>query len=56
MARKSILLTGLALGNDSGLCSCSNLHTEWLFSNPQDLLWVDNVVVTRREKRDYRRI
>lgn len=50
MARKSILLTGLALGNDSGLCPCSNLHTEWLFSNPQDLLWVDNVVVTRREK------
>ncbi|MBQ6723782.1 MAG: hypothetical protein IJQ84_04625 [Paludibacteraceae bacterium] len=50
MASKSILLTGLALGNESGLCLCSNLHTEWLFTNPQDLLWVDNIVVTRREK------
>ncbi len=50
MARKSILLTGLALGNESGLCPCSNIHTEWLFTNPQDLLWVDSIVVTRREK------
>lgn len=50
MARKSILLTGLALGNESGLCPCSNLHTEWLFTKPQDLLWVDSIVVTRREK------
>lgn len=50
MARKSILLTGLALGNESGLCPCSNLHTAWLFTNPQDLLWVDNIVITRREK------
>lgn len=50
MARKSILLTGLALGNESGICPCTNLHTEWLFSNPHDLLWVDNIVITRREK------
>lgn len=50
MARKSILLTGLALGNESGLCPCSNIHTEWLFTNPQDMLWVDNIVLTKREK------
>ena len=50
MAGKSILLTGLALGNESGLCPCANIHTEWLFTNPQDLLWVDNIVITRREK------
>ena len=43
-------MTGLALGNERGLCPCSNIHTEWLFTNPQDLLWVDSIVITRREK------
>ncbi len=51
MARKSILLTGLALGIESGLCPCSNLHTDWLFTNSQDLLWVDSIVITRIEKK-----
>lgn len=51
MARKSILLTGLALGIESGLCPCSNLHTDWLFTNPQDLLWVDSIVITKIEKK-----
>ena len=40
-----ILLTGLALGKDIGLCPVCNFDFEWLLKNPTSLLWADKLVV-----------
>ncbi len=40
-----ILLTGLALGKDIGLCPVCNYDFEWLLNNPSSLLWADKIIV-----------
>ena len=49
VSSKSILLTGLALGNKTNMCPCSDIHTDWIFEDPQDLLWADNIILTIEE-------
>ena len=46
---KNILITGLALGKETEMCSCSNVRTDWLFDRPSDLLWADKIIVTKNE-------
>ena len=46
---KNILVTGLILGKETNMCSCSNVNTEWLFERPSDLLWVDKIIMTQNE-------
>jgi hypothetical protein len=43
---QKVLITGLALGNESGACSACNFDINWLFRHPCTLLWVDRVVST----------
>ena len=40
-----ILLSGLALGKDIGLCPVCNFDFDWLIKNPSSLLWVDKIIV-----------
>lgn len=46
---KNILITGLVLGKETEMCSCSNVNTGWLFDRPSDLLWADKIIVTNNE-------
>lgn len=46
---KNILVTGLILGNETNMCSCSNIDTSWLYNRPSDLLWADKIIVTCSE-------
>lgn len=39
--------TGLAFGNENGVCELCNLNYSWLFNAPSNLLWVDKIVVTK---------
>lgn len=44
---KKIFQTGLAFGNENGVCELCNLNYSWLFNTPSNLLWVDKIVVTK---------
>lgn len=43
---KNILQSGLALGIPTQHCNCVNIDYNWIFENPTNFLWVDNVIVT----------
>lgn len=43
---KNILQSGLALGIPTQHCNCINMDFNWIFANPTNFLWVDNVIVT----------
>lgn len=43
---KNILQSGLALGIPTQHCNCVNMDFDWIFANPTNFLWVDNVIVT----------
>ena len=43
---KNILQSGLALGIPTQHCICTNMDFNWIFMNPTNFLWVDNVIVT----------
>lgn len=43
---KNILQNGLALGIPTQHCNCTNMDFNWIFLNPTNFLWVDNVIVT----------
>lgn len=45
MQKNKILLSGLALGKDIGLCPVCNFDFDWLIQNPSSLLWVDKIIV-----------
>lgn len=46
---KNILVAGLVLGKETGMCSCADINVGWLFERPSDLLWTDRIIVTRNE-------
>lgn len=43
---KNILQSGLALGIPTQHCNCINMDFNWIFEDPTNFLWVDNVIVT----------
>ena len=43
-----VLVTGLALGFDSGLCSACNFDFDWLLNYPSILLWVDKIYIAQK--------
>lgn len=45
---KSILVTGLAIGSEPEIntCSACNYDLSWLFTHPSTLLWADKIVLT----------
>ena len=43
---KNILQSGLALGIPTQHCTCVNMDFNWIFANPTNFLWLDNVIVT----------
>ena len=45
MQMNKILLSGLALGKDIGLCPVCNFDFDWLIKNPSSLLWLDKIIV-----------
>lgn len=43
---KNILQNGLALGIPTQHCTCVNMDFNWIFANPTNFLWVDNIIIT----------
>lgn len=41
-----VLLTGLALGSDVGVCQCTNVDYSWLVNYPSALIWADKLLIT----------
>lgn len=41
-----VLITGLALGTESGVCAVCNYDLSWLLRYPSTLLWADKILVT----------
>ncbi len=41
-----VLVTGLALGKDIGVCDRCNFDLEWLLRYPSILIWADKILVT----------
>ncbi len=41
-----VLVTGLAVGKDVGVCSACNFDYEWVFNNPSVLLWADKIYIS----------
>jgi hypothetical protein len=42
-----VLMTGLAVGTDAGVCSSCNYDFEWLFRYPSIFLWTDKILITK---------
>lgn len=42
-----VLVTGLALGTDAGLCNACNFDFEWLIAYPSVLIWADKIIVSQ---------
>ncbi len=41
-----VLVTGLALGKDVGICDACNFDFEWVFKYPSVLIWADSILVS----------
>ncbi len=42
-----VIVTGLGLGNDFGVCSTCNLNFSWVIEKPSVLIWADKIVITQ---------
>ncbi len=42
-----VLVTGLALGKEVGVCSVCNYDFSWIFRYPSILLWADKILITK---------
>lgn len=42
-----VLITGLGVAKDFGLCDVCNLNFSWLFNNPSTLLWADKICIPK---------
>lgn len=42
-----VLVTGLGVGNDFGVCQSCNLDFTWIVNNPSTLVWADKIIVTK---------
>lgn len=40
-----VLITGLGIANDLGICTPCNLNFSWLVNNPSTLLWADQLYI-----------
>ena len=56
-----VLVTGLGIARDIGICESCNLDFSWLIGNPSVLLWADQLVmpstsfeveISRKEEKD----
>jgi hypothetical protein len=41
-----LMITGLAVGQDAGVCSSCNYDLAWLANYPSVLLWADRIIIT----------
>lgn len=41
-----VIVTGLGIGNDFGVCGCCDLDFSWLVRNPSTLIWADKIIIT----------
>jgi hypothetical protein len=41
-----LLITGLAVGQDAGVCEACNYDLAWLVNYPSVLLWTDRIIIT----------
>jgi len=42
-----LLITGMVVGMDSGVCQCYNYDFDWLVLHPSVLVWADKILVTK---------
>ncbi len=42
-----VLLTGLGLGREFGVCEECNINFSWLFHDPAVMLWADNIIIPK---------
>ena len=40
-----ILITGLGVSNELGICESCNLNFSWLVNNPSTILWADQLYI-----------
>lgn len=41
-----VMVTGLAVGKDVGVCQTCNFDLSWLLENPSTLIWADKIILT----------
>lgn len=44
--KNKILITGLALGNEVGICNVCNFDFDWIIEYPSTLLWADKIIIS----------
>ena len=42
-----MLVTGLALGTEAGVCQACNFDYNWLINYPSILIWADKIMITK---------
>jgi hypothetical protein len=42
--KNKVMITGLGLGQDIGLCDVCNFDISWLVNNPTNILWADEIL------------
>ncbi|MDD6034715.1 MAG: hypothetical protein PUC30_00730 [Lachnospiraceae bacterium] len=42
-----VLITGLGVAKDFGICNACNLNFSWLFNNPSTILWADKICIPK---------
>ena len=46
---KKVLITGMGIGQELGVCDTCNLNFSWLVSNPSTLLWADKICLPKKQ-------
>lgn len=52
----NVLITGLGIASDLGLCDACNLDFSWLFSNLSVVLWADSIMVPKQSFEKLRQV
>ena len=48
-----VLITGLGIANDLGICESCNLNFSWLVNNLSIVLWVDQLIIPKSSFEKY---
>lgn len=46
---KKVLITGMGIGKELGVCDACNLNLSWLVSSPGTLLWADKICIPKSQ-------
>ena len=46
---KKVLVTGMGIGKELGVCDACNMNFSWLVSNPSTVLWADRICIPKNQ-------